>query len=621
MAIDATSTLNATSQVAAHSLAFQAIILLGAAVIFAPIFKRLGLGTVLGYLAAGVVIGALPLRMSDGVELLHFAELGIVFLLFIIGLELKPSRLWALRHGIFGAGLMQVTLSAFILGGLCFALNYSWKTSLLVGLGLALSSTAFAMQILDEKGEFNTKYGQKSFSIVLFQDIAIVPILAIIPFLVPEFLKDVVDAPSAAALDGKAALQIVGVIAALFLIGRYCLNPLFRIIANTGAREMMIVVALFVVLGAGFATQAVGLSMAMGAFFAGVMLADSAYRHELEANIEPFRGILLGLFFMAVGLSLNLDVVFNSWATILLAAPAIMIVKGLVIYSSARIVGSPHNDAIRVAALLPQVGEFAFVIFSVAVAAHVVSIELASIITAIVTVTMALTPLFVAIGNRLIIKSKEETMEEDFAGADGSVLVIGFGRFGQIVCQTLLAQGLPVTIIDHNAERIRSAARFGFRIYYGEGRRLDVLRAAGIQKARIVAVCSDTSSRTEEIVSLVRKHFPETKIYARAYDRAHTLELMELEVDFQIREMFESALVMGRGILDGMDVPLDRADFVIEDVRRRDMARLQLQQAKGLFAAADIAFQKTLVPEPLTEPQTEAKVLSEETAKITEISD
>jgi len=620
MASEAASTIINEAETLGFNLTVQAIILLGAAVVFVPLFKRLGFGTVLGYLAAGLIIGALPIRVSDGPQLLHFAELGIVFLLFIIGLELKPARLWALRRGIFGAGFLQVTLSALVLGLLCFLFDYSWQTSLLVGLGLALSSTAFAMQILDEKGELNTAYGQKSFAIVLFQDIAIVPILALIPFLVPHFLKDIVETP-APALDRDASLGILGVIAALILIGRYCLNPLFRIVANTGAREMMIVVALFVVLGAGFATHAVGLSMAMGAFLAGVMLADSAYRHELEANIEPFRGILLGLFFMAVGLSLDLDVIIKDWFIILIAAPTIMIAKAGVIYAITRLMGSSHNEAVRIAALLPQVGEFAFVIFSVAAAAHVVNTELASIITAIVTVTMALTPFSVAIGHRLIKKADRETLDEDFEGANGSVLVIGFGRFGQIVCQTLLAQGLPVTVIDHDAERIKSASRFGFRIYYGEGRRLDVLRAAGIQNTRIVAVCSDTRARTSEIVRLVRRHFPETKIYARAYDRTHTLELMELEVDFQVRELFESALVMGRGILDGMDVAPERADLVVEDVRRRDMTRLQLQQTKGIFAASDIPFYKTLEPEPLTEPQTEAQVLSKETAKITEGSD
>lgn len=410
---------------------------------------------------------------------------------------------------------------------------------------------------------------------------------------------------------------MLGITSGLILIGRYCLNPLFRVIANTGAREMMIVVALFVVLGAGLATQAVGLSMAMGAFLAGVMLADSAYRHELEVNIEPFRGVLLGLFFVAVGLSLDLRVIADNWTIVLAAAPAVMLLKACVLYSILRVAGSPHHQAIRIATLLPQVGEFAFVIFSTAAAAHVVNTELASIITAIVTMTMAFTPFSVKIGERLMRRRREEAIDEDFEGANGSVLVVGFGRFGQIVSQALLAQGIPVTVIDHDPEQIRGAARFGFRVYYGEGRRLDVLRAAGIENARIVAVCSDMRTRTTEIVSLVHRHFPEIRIYARAYDRTHALELMEMEVDFFVRELFESALVMGRGILDGMDVPAERADLVIEDVRRRDTARLHLQQTKGIFALSDIPFHKKLEPEPLIEPQTEAKTLSEETAKIT----
>lgn len=620
MAADAATTALASGGEMGLRLTAQAIILLGAAVIFVPLFKKLRLGTVLGYLAAGVVIGNLPFKVTDGEQLLHFAELGIVFLLFVIGLELKPSRLWALRHGIFGVGFLQVAISAVVLAFLCSLFDYSWQTSLLVGLGLALSSTAFAMQILDEAGELNTGYGQSAFSIVLFQDIAIVPILAMIPFLVPEFLKDIV-APAAPALDGWAGLKILMVTGGLIIVGRYFLNSLFRIIANTGARELMIVVALFVVIGAALMTEAVGLSMAMGAFIAGVMLADSAYRHELEANIEPFRGILLGLFFVAVGLSLDLHVIIESWDIILLAAPFIMVIKACVIYAILRVFGKTHNEAIRVATLLPQVGEFAFVIFSTAVAAKVVNTELASIVTAIVTVTMALTPLSVAIGHRLLHVSDGETMEEDFDGANGSVLVVGFGRFGQIVSQMLLAEEIPVTVIDHDAERIKSAARFGFRIYYGEGRRLDVLRAAGIERIRIVAVCSDTRARTTEIVKLLRKHYPEIKIYARAYDRTHALELMELEVDYYVRELFESALTMGKELLLGMDVSGEQAEMVSEDVRKRDTARLLLQQTKGILSRSDFSYHKTVTPEPLREPQTEAKTLSEETAKVTEGSD
>ena len=615
MATEPVSTATQLVETNALPLTVQVIILLGAALFFAPIFKKLGLGTVLGYLAAGTVLGALPFKVSDGDALLHFAELGIVFLLFIIGLELKPSRLWALRHGIFGIGFLQVALSAIVLGSICILLDFTWQISLLIGVGLAQSSTAFAMQILAEGDELNTRNGQSTFSIVLFQDIAIVPILAVIPFLVPELFKDIVGTPVTAP-TWTDALEVVGVGAGLILIGRYCLNPLFRMVANTGAREMMIVVALFVVLGAGFATEQIGLSMAMGAFLAGVMLADSSYRHELEANIEPFRGLLLGLFFMAVGLSLDLKVVADNWLTILVAAPLIMLAKAAVIYAIFRGFKRSHNEAIRVASLLPQVGEFAFVIFSTAVAAFVVSTNLASIITAIVTVTMALTPLFAKLGDRLIIHTEEDEIEEDFEGANGSVLVIGFGRFGQIVSQSLLAEGIPTTVIDHSAERIRSAAKFGFRVYYGEGRRIDVLRAAGIERARIVAVCADTAERTSEIIDLIRNHYPDIKIYVRAYDRIHALELTNKEIDFQVREIFESALLMGRALLDGMDVPPERVDYVIEDVRKRDLGRLQLQQVKGVFAGKDELYGNKVEPEPLNEPTTQAKMLSEETEKI-----
>lgn len=615
MAADSVSTATQLADKETLSLTVQVIVLLGAALIFAPIFKKLGLGTVLGYLAAGTVLGALPIKLSDGDSLLHFAELGIVFLLFIIGLELKPSRLWTLRHGIFGIGFLQVALSALVLGTICYVLGFTWQISLLIGIGLAQSSTAFAMQILNEGGELNTQNGQSTFSIVLFQDIAIVPILAVIPFLVPEFLKEIVDTPVATP-TWTDALELVGVGAGLILIGRYCLNPLFRVIANTGAREMMIVVALFVVLGAGFATESIGLSMAMGAFLAGVMLADSSYRHELEANIEPFRGLLLGLFFLAVGLSLDLMVVAENWLTILLAAPLIMIAKAAVIYGIFRGFGRSHNEAVRVASLLPQVGEFAFVIFSTASAAFVVSVELASIITAIVTVTMALTPLFARLGDKLMIQAGEEEIEEDFEGANGSVLVIGFGRFGQIVSQALLAQDIPTTVIDHSPERIKGAAKFGFRVYYGEGRRLDVLRAAGIENVRLVVVCSDQPERTTEIVELIRTNYPNIKIYARTYDRVHYIELVTKEVDYQVREMFETALLMGRAVLEGMDVPAERVDYVIEDVRKRDLSRLQLQQVKGIFAGSNITYSQTVKPEPLNEPTTQAKMLSEETEKI-----
>ena len=340
------------------------LLLLGGAVVSAPLFKRIGLGTILGYLAAGVAIGPAARLITDGEQILHVAELGIVFLLFIIGLELKPSRLWAMRKAIFGLGLAQVVVTGTALAALgYFAAGLSYQASIVVGFGLALSSTAFAMQILDQEGSTNTHYGQKTFAILLFQDIAIVPLLAMIPFLAPR------DAAPMAALPHFAVTLTA--IAALLIAGRYLLNPLFRIIANTGAKEAMIAAALLVVLGAATLMQVAGLSMAMGAFIAGVMLAESSYRHELEADIEPFRGILLGLFFMAVGLSLELDMIIENWATILLAVPALMAVKVVTTYAACRLFTCRHDDAVRVAFLLPQGGEFAFVLFSAAAAASI----------------------------------------------------------------------------------------------------------------------------------------------------------------------------------------------------------------------------------------------------------
>lgn len=614
----AASTANQSGLDAAGGLPFivQAVVLMGAALVFAPLFKKLGLGTVLGYLAAGVAIGPILGVVPGGEDLLHFAELGIVFLLFVIGLELNPRRLWALRNEIFGIGSLQVLLSAWAIGLACFFLEYSWQTSMMVGLGLALSSTAFGVQILNDKRELNTNYGQKSFAIVLFQDIALVPILAIIPFLVPQFLQDALDAPQA-SYDWLTLVKSGGVIVGLIVVGHFLLNHVFRIVANTGAREMMFAVALFVVLGAGYVTQEVGLSMGLGAFIAGVMLADSAYRHELEANIDPFRGLLLGLFFMAVGLSLDIDVITANWQVILLAAPALMLMKAFILYGIIRFFTGNHNDSIRIAALLPQAGEFGFVIFSAASLAGIVSNQLSSIITAVVTVTMALTPFSVMLGSRLMTKAAEEEMEEDFEDAGGQVFMIGFGRFGQIVAQALLAEGIKVTVIDHNPEQIRSAAKFGFRIFYGEGKRLEVLQKAHVEKADLVIVCSGGRDRTTEIVGLLKEHYAEAKVYARAYDRNHAVELQELGVDFQVREMFESSIVLGEAVLEAMDVPAERARFIVDDVRQRDIDLLQLQLTKGVLTAADLKYQDSLAPQPLVEPQTEATSLTDETEKIT----
>jgi len=583
----------------------HALVLLSGAVIAAPLAKRVGLGTVLGYLAAGVIIGPVARLVSGGDRILQFAEFGVVLLLFLIGLELKPSRLWSMRKEIFGLGLAQVVVTGLVLFALVSATvptRHGMSAALVIGFGLALSSTAFALQLLEERGERSTGYGQQSFSILLFQDLAIVPILALIPLLTPvppqsqtNPLQDF----------GIALAAIVFLVAA----GRYLLNPLFQLIAATGAREAMIAAALLVVIGSAMLMQYAGMSMAMGSFLAGVLLAESSYRHELEADIEPFRGVLLALFFMAVGLSLELDVIFRNYLLISLAVPLLMVVKSLIIYGLCRLFGSDHNRAIRVAGLLPQAGEFGFVIFTTAAAAGIFSHSIASILIAIVTVSMALTPLASAIANRLQRAGSDDDIEEDFEGAGSDVLMIGFSRFGQIVSQTLLAGGSDVTIIDHSAERIRSASKFGFNIYFGDGTRRDVLEAAGIKRAKLVAICTHEKQITDKIVDLIQSEFPEADIFARAYDRAHTLSLRERRVAYELRETVESAFIFSHKTLEALGLEEERVNAIIDETRRRDEERLQIQAVEGMQSGGHMLHTKPVSPEPLIRPKRDSERL------------
>ncbi|KQS77292.1 potassium transporter TrkA [Rhizobium sp. Leaf384] len=583
-------------------LTSQALLLLGGAVVAAPLFKKLGLGTVLGYLAAGVIIGPVFHQISDGEAILGFAELGVVFLLFVIGLELKMSRLWAMRRDIFGLGSAQVLVTGGLLSLTIFAFGLlDAGGSLIAGFGLALSSTAFALQILDEKGDTNTRYGQRAFSILLLQDLAIVPLLALIPLLALQAPEDTTPPIE----DFSVAL---GAILVMVLAGRYLINPLFRILARTGAREIMIAAALLIVLGAATLMQMAQLSMAMGAFLAGVLLAESSYRHELEADIEPFRGLLLALFFMAVGLSLQIDVIFSNWHVVLIAVPLLVIIKAVSLYAVSRLFGSPHNEAVRIALLLPQGGEFGFVLFSAAAAAGVFPAATGSLLVVIVTLSMALTPAASALSRFLVRDDEEEAedeMEEDFEGAGADVLMIGFSRFGQIAAQILLAGGRDVTIIDHSAARVEQASTFGFRIYFGDGTRLDVLRAAGIERAKIVAICTHRKEITDRIVDLVQSEFPNARIFARSYDRQHTLQLRARGVDYELRETLESGLLFGQRTLENLGVPDAQAIAITTDIRRRDEARLEVQAVEGPSAGRDMLHFRPVKPEPLMKPKRE----------------
>jgi monovalent cation:H+ antiporter-2, CPA2 family len=599
MALEAAQT--ATEAALGGSIFVQALVLLGAAVVAAPVFKRIGLGTVLGYLAAGIIVGPVLGLISGTDDILHVAELGVVMLLFVIGLELKPSRLWAMRRDIFGLGFTQVIACGLTLFAGCLLLtSLTWQAALAVSFGLTLSSTAFIIQVLEGRAEVNAVHGQRAFSISLFQDLAIVPLLALVAFL----------APAQPSNDSSAFVSFITgltIICALVAAGRYLLNPLFRVIAETGAKEAMIATALLIVLGSALALQWAGLSMAMGAFIAGVMLAESSYRHELQADIEPFRGILLGLFFVAVGMSLDIGVVAQNWLVIVAFVPLMMAAKALITYAACRLFGSSHNVSVRVGLLTAQAGEFGFVLFSVAAASSLISASEASLLIAIATVSMALTPVIMRLEHFFVREEVAESMDENFEDAGSDVLMIGFSRFGQIISQTLLTSGRHVTIIDTSAERVRQAGKFGFRIYYGDGTRKDVLEAAGIRRAKLVAVCTHKRDLTDKVVDLIKSDYPEVKIFARSYDRTHTISLRKRDVDYEIRETFESALEFGKQTLIELGTDEPTAQAVVDDVRKRDLERLEAQMLGDIYSGRDKLHIKPFTPEPLVKPEQEGK--------------
>ena len=586
----------------------QVVALLTAGVVAVPIFRRMGLGSILGYLAAGLIIGPFGLRIfSEPESILHIAELGVVMFLFIIGLEMRPSRLWSLKREIFGLGAMQVAVCALLLTSIGVATGFPLSVSFVAGAGFVLTSTAIVMQILDERGDTSSPKGQRMVSILLFEDLAIVPLLALVAFLAPggeemSLATRLVDV-------GIGLASIVG----LVIAGRYLLNPLFRLLADSRAREVMTAAALLVVLGSALAMQLGGLSMAMGAFLAGVLLSESTFRHQLEADIEPFRGILLGLFFMAVGMSLDLSVVAANWQSIVFYVIAYMVVKALGIYLVARF-KSGHREALERALVMAQGGEFAFVLYSSATAVGIIDGEANAILTAIIIISMVLTPLALAVMRRLTPNDAQDLEGVDIAdGLNGSVLVIGFGRFGQIASQPLLLRGIDVSIIDNDVEMIQAAADFGFKVYYGDGTRLDILHAAGAGKARAVLICVDKAESAIRIAEHLKSEFPLVPVLARAYDRGAAIGLIGAGVNFQIRETFESALLFGGSTLERLGVNDDEVVEVIEDVRRRDAERLQLQ------IAGDIQSGRRLMkgnipdpaPTPLTQPRRPGQAMNE----------
>jgi monovalent cation:proton antiporter-2 (CPA2) family protein len=591
------------------------LVLLAAAVLSVPIARRLGLSAIVAYLIAGIVIGPHGLAAFGTPEsIIPVSELGVVMLLFLIGLELELGRLVALRRAIFGLGAAQLALTALAIGALAYLVGLvDWRGAVVAGVALAMSATAIALEILEERGQLQQDYGQRAFAILLFQDMAVVPLLAVLPLLAQAGESNHADVG-----DGlRAVALIVGAILLIVVAGRYLLNPFFRLLAQTGSREVMTAAALLVVLGAALVMQKAGMSMALGAFLAGVLLAESNYRHELEADIEPFRGLLLALFFMGIGMSIDLAVVRANLWLILVAAAVITVLKAAIVWLLFNATCVRRADALRAGSVLTAAGEFAFVLIPLGGSLGVLDARQASILTAIAAITMLLGPLVATFTETLLRRLNPPNTREpdDFSEARGSVLVIGFGRFGQIVSQCLLAEDIDVTTIDNDPEMIQDAGGFGFKVYYGDGTRLDVLRAAGAGEARLVAVCIDNRQAASRIVDLVHAEFPGTKLYVRSYDRRHTLQLIAKGVDFEMRETYESALVFGRSTLEALGLDSERAAATEQFVRARDLDRLAVQQAEGLSAGTDL-LNTRMVHEPLSTPAREVKPLNPEAEEI-----
>ena len=578
----AAETTTHAAEAAAHGFdLLPIVILLGAAVIAVPLFKRLGLGSVLGYLAAGLAIGPFGIALfSDAQTILHVAELGVVMFLFVIGLEMQPSRLWAMRGEIFGLGLVQVGGAIALLICVGLALGYPVSASFVAGTGFVLTSTAIVMQMLDERRALGAPKGRRIIAILLLEDLAIVPLLALTAFLAP-------GGEAVSMTDRLLSVAIgLGAIVGLVVAGRYLLDPMFRLLGRAKAREVMTAAALLVVLGAALAMQLAGLSMAMGAFLAGVLLSESAFRHQLEADIEPFRGVLLGLFFLGVGMALDLDIVAANAALIAISVTAYMTLKMIVIYGVARLFRSGHAEGVERAVLMAQGGEFAFVLYAAATSVGIIDATSNAILTAIIIVSMVLTPIMIILHDRLMPRAQESTDGLDVADdLSASILMIGFGRFGQVVSQPLFTNGCSISLIDTDTVAIRESKAFGFKIYYGDGTRLDILHAAGAHTARLVVVATDDRDTTLKIVELLKAECPHTPVLARAFDREHAAELIKAGADFQVRETFESARLLGEEALRVLEVDEEAIADIMEETRRRDQERFDIELVEDVYAS------------------------------------
>ncbi|WGY48035.1 glutathione-regulated potassium-efflux system protein KefB [Vibrio sp. ABG19] len=547
----------------------SAVVFLTSAVVAVPLAQRAGLGSVLGYLLAGVAIGPWGLGLiSDVNAILHFAEFGVVLLLFLIGLELNPKKLWQMRGPILGLGGAQVVVTGAVLSSLACLLGMSWQSSLVVGLGLALSSTAIALRVIDEQGLSRSETGQSGFAVLLFQDIAVIPILALMPVLA--------GSSGGNWLDG--VWMLCGIIG-LMVGGHYLLSPLFRYIVLSGVRELFTAAALLLVVGIALLMQNLGLSMALGTFLAGVLLAESEFRHELEIAIEPFKGLLLGLFFIAVGMAVDLGMLMTMPVQILLTVTGLVVVKGLILYALARLSGTRAKARSSMAAILSQGGEFAFVIFTAASHEGLLAAEQVSFLLVVVSLSMVTTPLILTLQRqwfaRRLNSAADETLDSDVFNKEPRVIIAGFGRFGQIVGRLMFANKIKVTVLESDASQIKLLRKYGYKVFYGDATQLELLRAAGAEDAEAIVICTDAPDEVMKIVALCQHHFPRLKILARARSRVEAYQLMNHGVECYSREMFLGALDLGRQALVSLGMHPYEAKRAEAHFRRLDHAMLE----------------------------------------------
>ncbi|MCS2170351.1 glutathione-regulated potassium-efflux system protein KefC [Scandinavium sp. TWS1a] len=573
-----------------HTL-IQALIYLGSAALIVPIAVRLGLGSVLGYLIAGCIIGPWGLRLvTDAEAILHFAEIGVVLMLFVIGLELDPQRLWKLRASVFGGGALQMVACGVLIGGFCMLLGLDWKVAELIGLTLALSSTAIAMQAMSERNLTVSQLGRSTFAVLLFQDIAAIPLVAMIPLLASS------GATTTLAVFGLSALKVAGVLVLVILLGRYVTRPVLRFVARSGLREVFSAVALFLVFGFGLLLEEVGLSMAMGAFLAGVLLASSEYRHALESDIEPFKGLLLGLFFIGVGMSIDFGTLVTHPLRILILLAGFLIIKAVMLWLIARPLGVPKAQRLWFAALLGQGSEFAFVVFGAAQMAKVLDPEWAKALTLTVALSMAATPILLVLLSRMEkAKGGDDREADEIDEEQPRVIIAGFGRFGQITGRLLLSSGVKMVILDHDPDHVDTLRKFDMKVFYGDATRVDMLESAGAARAEVLINGIDDPKTNLELTELAKEHFPHLRIIARARDIDHYIQLRQAGIEAPERETFEGALKSGRMALEALGLGAYEARERADVFRRFNVRMIEemVEMADEDDASFAAAFKRT----------------------------